>query len=679
MPIPPAPHVPGPRVLAGWLAGFVLALAGVSGAAAQARTPALSDPAAQMASERARLGVGQARTLESFALALGVPLGTADDGPVFAAANKAIVAASHSGGLAVELPMGRVEQTSVGLLLDNNGGYFCPAPGQCTVTPVRAADSSAETWLVTVNDPYATNLVLSGIIFSGGWNYARAPYAAAPETDPWLDRQGGVNLAHAFSGGKDETYVANSHTGAVTPADHIENLVVSNFGGDCIRVSGAGQNNYQNIRGTNCGAYGLHINSYDNKFTDIDFGGVGRACLFDDAMGAVNYIQGKVWYCGFRLKPRDDQGAKITSGANIVSISIQDTYGDGMFLSGTGNVINAIVSWQGGLSKMDPGPIAAITCVGCNYNSIALTTSVLAQSQQYPNVTRLFRDLSNGTTHAANNALSIVEMGWPQDHSANIWQSFWFEGPLDASNTISLNGIERAHAMQPDPSGRLAYVAAMNGSAAGLVVFGPGSVNPGGVAVLCQSAAAGPCALQGFRNTAAFAGAALTSRGNYAKGETIAVGGTVYVFDDALQNIPQHVHIGPDEAATLNNLTHAVNAAGGTPGVDYSAVTIPNAAVTAANDGAHVMTATARTAGVDGNRIAVAATAARAAWGAAALAGGTAGAQSYTSALTWDRDGRPGLPNLPGPYANDAAAAAAGLPLGDLYRDAASVVHVRAS
>ncbi len=75
------------------------ALALASGAWGEAKPPAAAETAA-------RPGIGQARTLESFAEALGVPRGGPDDAAVFATANRAIAAAAHSGGLAVALPMG---------------------------------------------------------------------------------------------------------------------------------------------------------------------------------------------------------------------------------------------------------------------------------------------------------------------------------------------------------------------------------------------------------------------------------------------------------------------------------------------------------------------------------------------------------------------------------------------
>lgn len=643
------------------LAAFLLAMA--------AADTALADPPAPPA--------GEVRTLESFAAALGVSLGGADDGPVFEAANKAIVAAARSGGLTVALPVGRVERTSVTLLLDNNGGYVCPAPGRCVVEAVRPSDSAAATWLVRVADPHATNLVLSGITFYGGWQWARAPYGAAPETDPWIERQGGVNIAHAFNGADDPAFMANSPTRAQTPSDHIENLVISGFGGDCLVVTGAGQNNYHNIRGQNCGGHGLVIDSYDNKFSDIDFGGVGRSCLFTRPAGGTNYIEGKVWYCGFRLKSADDHGVRNDASGNLMQLIVQDTYGDAIRNSGLTNSINAVVSWQGVMSPMDPGPISAYTCVGCAYNIVTLNASIWTEHQAFPNVTRLYRDLSNGAQYGRNNIVTISERGWPQDHSVSIWTSFWFEGPLEVSNRITLNGIDRIRYAAPGPSGLLDYTAGMNGSAVGTIVFGPQSANPGKVAVLCQGAGASACALQGFSTTATAASGRLRVSGPFAPGETVTIGGAVYTFDRELKALPGHVRIGSDAAASLANLAAAINAAGGTPGRDYAEVTVPDESVTASREAAGGLMVTARVRGRAGNRIPVSAHAAHATWTGPTLSGGSDGVQSYAPAFTWTRDGRAGLPNLPGPYADDAAAAAAGVELGELYRDAASVVHVR--
>jgi hypothetical protein len=652
-----------------------LALACSAGSAA---TPSATADPGDPAAQRAQLGVAQVRSLESFAAALGRRLGSPDDGPVITAANEAIAAASHSGGLAVALPMGLGLRTSAALVLDNDGGYFCQVPGQCMVTPVRAADSAAASWLVSVRDPYATNLVLSGISFFGGWSYRRGPYAEQPERDPWLDREGGVLIAHAFTGVNDIRFIASNRVKTQLPTDHIENLVIAGFGGDCLKVAGAGQNTYHNIRGANCGGHGLIIDSYDNKFSDIDFGNTGRACLFLDGNGATDTVQGKVWYCGFRLMRNDDQGVRNTASGDMIDMIVQDTYGDGVFNSGRMNLIHAIISWQGELAPMDPGPIAAYVCQGCDHNIVTIAAGIDHKTQAYPNVTRLYRDLSNGARFGQNNIVTIDAWGWPQDNGGPVWQPFWFEGPLDLSNRITLNGVERAHYETPGPSGVLDHAIRMNGSAAGVLVFGPSSASAGKVAVLCQGEAASACVLQGFHNTAASASGVLTATANFAPGETVAVGGQAYVFDDALENRPAHVRIGADLAASLASLAHAINAEGGAPGIDYAAVTTPNAAVSAsAAPGA--LTVTARLAGADGNAVATVARAAHAAWSGPTLAGGAAGEQTYSPAVTWDRDGHPGLPNLRGPYPDDAAAAAAGVAIGELYRDAASVVHVRSS
>jgi hypothetical protein len=414
--------------------------------ALRAAAPALADPTTDIpdaAAERARLGVVHIRTLESFAIALGLRLGGPDDAAVFAAANQAIIAAKNDGGLAVALPVGGVERTSRGLLLDNNGGYFCPVAGQCTVRALRASDSSAPGWLVSVNDPFATNLVLSGIVFDGGWQYRRAPYFAAPETDPWLDRQGGVNITHAFSGVDDGRLRANSRLGAQLPSDTIRDLTIANFGGDCLMIAGAGGNVYDNIRSGGCGGRGIVINSYDDKFSNLDIGGIGRSCMFVDGQGAADYIQGKVWYCGSRLKPGDDQGVRLTSGGDILTIMVQDSYGDAIWNSGQLNLINAIVNWQGELGPMDPGSISAYTCFGCDHNILTLVAAIQVKSQAYPRVTLLFRNAGRDGRNGSSNTATISELGWPRRDPAWVWPAAWLEGAMDDSNRIVLDGMDR--------------------------------------------------------------------------------------------------------------------------------------------------------------------------------------------------------------------------------------------
>jgi hypothetical protein len=419
------------RRIPGGLVAFALIVALTGAARAWAAAP----PVPSLEARGAGVGV---RTLDSFAAALGVTLGGPDDAQAINAANDAIAAARQSGGLAVALPVGVVVRTSAALRLDNDGGYFCPVAGRCTVRALRLSDSAAATWLVTVNDPYATNLVLSGMVLDGGWQSRRGPYLNAPERDPWLDKQGGVNIAHAFSGTDDGRFRANSRLGSQLPGDTIENLTIANFGGDCLAVAGAGGNFYRNIRVQNCGGHGLTINSYDNQFQSIDVGGMGRACLFFDGQGATDYLQGKVWYCGLRLKRGDDQGVRLTAGGDRLDITVQDAYGDAIYNSGQLNVITAIIDWQGGIDRMDPGPISAYVCAGCDHNVVTLNAAIEFKGQRYPNITRLYRDLVTDGRSGANNIVSINQMGWPVEDRA-----MWLTGPLDPSNRISVDGVER--------------------------------------------------------------------------------------------------------------------------------------------------------------------------------------------------------------------------------------------
>lgn len=61
-----------------------------------------------------------------------------------------------------------------------------------------------------------------------------------------------------------------------------------------------------------------------------------------------------------------------------------------------------------------------------------------------------------------------------------------------------------------------------------------------------------------------------------ANGDTVTLGLQTYTFQTVLTDVPGHVHIGADPDSTLLNLAHAINALGGTPGVDYGTGTIAN-------------------------------------------------------------------------------------------------------
>lgn len=131
----------------------------------------------------------------------------------------------------------------------------------------------------------------------------------------------------------------------------------------------------------------------------------------------------------------------------------------------------------------------------------------------------------------------------------------------------------------------------------------------------------------------------LTSTLNYVNGDTVTIGGRTYTFKTALTPADGEVLVGATEAASMNNLTYAINNSGGTPGTDYY-VLAADTNVTAANDGLHAVTVTAIKKGYGANSIATTEVAANAAWGGGTLSGGT-GDVTVTAATLVDEASPP--------------------------------------
>lgn len=112
---------------------------------------------------------------------------------------------------------------------------------------------------------------------------------------------------------------------------------------------------------------------------------------------------------------------------------------------------------------------------------------------------------------------------------------------------------------------------------------------------------------------------------NFSNAETVTIGTHVYTFKTALTPAADEVLIGASGAASLQNLTDAINGTG-TPGTQYGTGTAVNADGTASYDGISTITFTDGTVGTAGNSVATTTTAAHAAWGGATLSGGSAAA-----------------------------------------------------
>lgn len=117
---------------------------------------------------------------------------------------------------------------------------------------------------------------------------------------------------------------------------------------------------------------------------------------------------------------------------------------------------------------------------------------------------------------------------------------------------------------------------------------------------------------------------------NVSDTDTVTVGGKVYTFQSSLTNVDGHVKIGASAAASLTNLSRAINKSGGVSGTDYAASTTANPYVTATNPTGTTVVLTARVAGTVGNAITTVETSTHLSFGTATLISGT-GARALNS------------------------------------------------
>lgn len=131
-------------------------------------------------------------------------------------------------------------------------------------------------------------------------------------------------------------------------------------------------------------------------------------------------------------------------------------------------------------------------------------------------------------------------------------------------------------------------------------------------------------------NTGAATGT-LTFTNQPANGETVTIGAKVYTYQTVLTNVDGNVLIGANLTASISNLAAAINGGAGS-GTAYAAATVVNTQVTAVAN-ATTLVITAIEAGTGGNAIATTETVANASWGAATMAGGSAGSRWTRASL----------------------------------------------
>lgn len=124
----------------------------------------------------------------------------------------------------------------------------------------------------------------------------------------------------------------------------------------------------------------------------------------------------------------------------------------------------------------------------------------------------------------------------------------------------------------------------------------------------------------------------LTSTGTFTNAQTVACGGKTYTTQTTLTDSDGNVLIGADAEATHANLKAAINLEAGA-GTTYATSMTLNKQVKATAVTATTTTVKAKIPGTVGNNIPTTENQTNAAWGAAALAGGTGDAGAYIDSL----------------------------------------------
>lgn len=638
------------------------------------------------ATARGYLNVPRIESLEKYARIAGINLfvgGSINIQPAIDLAVAAQVTAASSGGLRIFVPDG-MGYTATSITVVNKGGFYCNE-GCVGITQTRDSSSGAETYFVALSDQFATDWIFFGFRLYGGWSYGRNPYNSAPETDPWLDKQHCCAFIQANSGVSDATYIARSFTKSQIPRGRFGGLTIGKFGGDGLRLDGAGSQVAGALEIQDVGGCGIYWNGYDSDADIVNVGATGRAGVHFGATGAnTRFGTLKTWYTGQRLKPELGQSCAIfldrSNFVTLPNLSMQDSYGSGI-VADRANYCTLMggIQWQGGGLTMIP-LATAIESYGLNNCVIALVGNVkdpLYAPQTYPAVTRIFRDLiSADSTYASNNTLILEMKGWPVDQGT--WNPSWFEGPLDISNEITLNGVRRIpKRWYEGTTGETIFGSQLNGSISGMVARGSQNAYAGSLVLIGQGSPG--LQLQAFKNTGTSATGVLTATSNFANGDTVTIAGKVYTMQTTVTNVDGHVQIGAAMADSLNNLANAINDNQAYLGTAFAWRNTPHPSVTAVSNGVNTVTVTARTWGTAGNAITTTKSSSACSWGAGTMSGGAAGTQTYYTGLNLDDVGNLVSVQLATstPYANDAAAGAAGLTQGRFYRTAAGAVMIK--
>ena len=598
------------------------------------------------------LGLNQTATLQQYATQAGIPLdGTVNIQPAIDAAHAAMaVVAAQPGtsqtGLFVKIPAG--VYTCNNLKLYNRCGFFCD-PGT-VVLNMNVTNNAVPGAFVTLADPYATGYVFSGFLLDGGWNYARAPYAAAPETDPWLFQypatitdnstpdtgaqlgQCAIKIVSAYSGVSDSTYYYNSAVNTQLPRGRIEKIGAYNFGGDLFNFQGAGSNMLSDLVGQNCGGRGFTINGYDCNINNVDVGQTGLEAFNVGPNGSsLRLITMKGWYNGGRSIAGHQACLRVDRAAGTTFIGqLQDSYGEIVLLSGCSKCQVTISGsgWQ----SLNP-TLTDATLIEMDGNCIGNQINATFDIQNSPsNGLRILRTKNTDGYWPTSNQLNITHVGMPND--LGIWNDFWYVGNLD-NNILNVN--DQTRNVKQYVTGDSGQYSLSTGTPTQIILYGQDASYGASGRILVISSGSYGGQVDHFFSTSATSKAILTSNANYVNGDTFVVGPTTYTMQSNLVNTSAYnIHIGATEAATITNITNAILGTGGTRGTDYSFPTIPNSQIsTVTNDGAHVITINNIYAGAFTNGTPATANCAHASFNATTFTGGVDGSPNWPQAFCW--------------------------------------------
>ena len=148
----------------------------------------------------------------------------------------------------------------------------------------------------------------------------------------------------------------------------------------------------------------------------------------------------KVWFTGSRNVSADKYGLAIVLGeGNLFDGVVQDTFCDGVYVTGANNIVRGLIQWQSIANSSVCTNAAAITSVGALQNVFDVSVNLY---NPYSHVAYLVNDVAAaGPTYTTYSTFRITQQGMQSD--TGTWNTAWFNGPLGFTNLVTLNAMQR--------------------------------------------------------------------------------------------------------------------------------------------------------------------------------------------------------------------------------------------